>query len=148
MAYKPEQFHLHCFAMSPITRFISLASLALWWGSLTTLGFIVVPMLFAHMDTAQAAGRMAAKLFDAQAYLSLVCAALLLALHLRDTPRASFILIVLGLAASLLVQWIVAPHIVARENLRLWHGLGTALYFAQWCCTTGLLYLRSRQPFA
>jgi hypothetical protein len=137
--------------MSPITRFISLASLALWWGSLSTLGFIIVPMLFAHMDTAQAAGRMAAKLFGAQAWVSLVCAALLLALHLRisrDASRASFILIVLGLAASLLVQWIVAPHIVARNNLRLWHGLGTALYFAQWCCTTGLLYLRSRQPLA
>jgi hypothetical protein len=139
--------------MSPFARFISLASLALWWGSLTTIGFIVVPMLFTHMDTAQAAGRMAAKLFDVQAWVSLVCAALLLALHLRNArtasrnkPRASFILIVLGLAASLLVQWVVAPHIVARENLRLWHGLGTALYFAQWCCITGLLYLRSCRP--
>jgi hypothetical protein len=137
--------------MNKPSRTLSLFCIALWWGSLTTIGFFVVPMLFTHMDTAQAAGRMAAKLFDAQAYVSLVCAVLLIVLHLgnaRDASRASFILIVLALFASLLVQWVVAPHIVARENLRLWHGLGTALYFAQWCCTTGLLCLHSRRPSA
>ena len=39
---------------------------ALWWGSLTTIGFLVVPMLFAYLPTPAMAGSMAAKLFTAQ----------------------------------------------------------------------------------
>jgi Domain of unknown function (DUF4149) len=66
--------------MNALFRTASLFSLALWWGSLTTIGFMVAPMLFAHLDTAQAAGRMAARLFDVQAYVSLACGVVLLAL--------------------------------------------------------------------
>ena len=35
---------------------------------------------------------------------------------------------------ALLIQFGVAPRIVARQNLRLWHGLGSAMYAAQWLC--------------
>jgi hypothetical protein len=34
----------------------------------------------------------------------------------------------------LLVEFAVAPHIVARDNLALWHRVGSAMYFAQWVC--------------
>jgi len=51
---------------------------ALWWGSLTGLGFVVVPMLFANLGTPAAAGAMAARLFTAQTWLSTGCAMLLL----------------------------------------------------------------------
>ena len=34
---------------------------ALWWGSLTTIGFLVVPLLFAHLPTPAVAGAMAAQ---------------------------------------------------------------------------------------
>ena len=51
---------------------------ALWWGSLTALGFVVVPMLFANLGAPAAAGAMAAKLFTAQTWLSTGCAMLLL----------------------------------------------------------------------
>jgi hypothetical protein len=128
-----------------LSRFASLFSLALWWGSLTTLGFIVVPMLFAHMDTMQAAGRMAAKLFNVQAYVSLGCAAVLIVAH-WGKERWVMVWIGLGLAASLAVQWIVAPQILARDNLRLWHGIGSGLYGLQWVCATVLVYWRSRLP--
>jgi hypothetical protein len=43
---------------------------ALWWGSLTTVGLLVVPMLFAHLPTPAMAGTMAAKLFAAQTWVS------------------------------------------------------------------------------
>jgi Domain of unknown function (DUF4149) len=128
-----------------LSRFASLFSLALWWGSLTTLGFIVVPMLFAHMDTMQAAGRMAAKLFNVQAYVSLGCAAVLIVAHWGKERRV-MVCTVLALAASLAVQWLVAPQIMARDNLRLWHGVGTGLYIVQWGCTSVLLWWRSRLP--
>ena len=35
---------------------------------------------------------------------------------------------------ALLVEWGVAPHIVARDNLALWHRVGTGMYVAQWIC--------------
>jgi len=28
----------------------------------------------------------------------------------------------------------VSPRIVARDNLALWHRVGSAMYFAQWVC--------------
>lgn len=46
---------------------------ALWWGSLTTIGFLVVPLLFMHLDTPAIAGRMAARLFTAQTWVSVAC---------------------------------------------------------------------------
>jgi len=36
---------------------------ALWWGSLTALGFVIVPMLFTHLPSPAVAGQVAAKLF-------------------------------------------------------------------------------------
>jgi hypothetical protein len=39
-----------------------------------------------------------------------------------------------GVVLALLLQFGVAPRIVARENLRLWHTLGSGLYLAQWAC--------------
>ena len=35
---------------------------------------------------------------------------------------------------ALLVEYGVAPRIVARENLALWHRVGSAMYFLQWLC--------------
>ena len=46
---------------------------ALWWGSLTTIGFLVVPMLFAHLPSPTVAGNMAAKLFAAQTWVAVAC---------------------------------------------------------------------------
>lgn len=147
--------------MNNLARTVALFSIALWWGSLTTLGFFVVPMLFAHLETAQAAGRMAARLFGVQGYVSLGCGLVLLALYLRmpqavmgradslrhgshHSGRTVLVWLLLGLAASLLVQWVVSPLIVARDNLKLWHSVGSALYLGQWVCATALLFLRSR----
>jgi hypothetical protein len=35
---------------------------------------------------------------------------------------------------ALLAEFAVAPRIVARENLALWHRLGSGMYLAQWLC--------------
>ena len=124
---------------------LSILLAALWWGSLTTLGFLVVPMLFLHLGSPAAAGAMAARLFTAQTWLSTACAMLMLlifskrddeALAAYGRPAMKFI--VAGLLLALLVEFGVAPRIVSARadggNLRLWHGLGSAMYFAQWLC--------------
>jgi hypothetical protein len=40
---------------------------------------------------------------------------------------------------ALLSEFAIAPRIIARENLALWHSLGSALYLAQWACAGWVL---------
>ncbi|MBY4595316.1 DUF4149 domain-containing protein [Ottowia caeni] len=126
---------------------LSLFAAALWWGSLTALGFMVVPMLFAHLPTLSMAGQMAAKLFAAQTWVSVVCGVLLLVLNRPGgkSPAdqhnvALMVFILLGLLLALLVEYAVAPRIVARENLRLWHTSGSVMYGVQWLCAAVVLW--------
>ena len=121
---------------------------ALWWGSLTTLGFDVVPMLFAHLPTPAMAGNMAGKLFSFQTWVTVVCGLLLLLASRSNQPlalvgeaQAATFVIVLGMLLALLTEFAVAPHIVARDNLRLWHSLGTGFYVLQWVCA-GMTFRR------
>ena len=121
---------------------------ALWWGSLSTLGFLVVPLLFAHLPTPAMAGQLAARLFSAQTWVSVGCGVVLLLCLQRKTLPAqveraplAMILVVTGLLLALLVEFAVAPRILARENLKLWHGVGSAMYLGQWLCAAALLWL-------
>ena len=120
---------------------------ALWWGSLSGLGFVVVPLLFKHLGTPAEAGAMAAKLFSAQTWVSVACSMLLLLLlNRKDTEQSQAYAdtrqvtawAVAGLLLALLVEFGVAAQIVSARasggNLRLWHGLGSAMYFGQWLC--------------
>lgn len=124
-------------------RALPLWVAALWWGSLSTLGFLVVPLLFVHLPSPAMAGGMAAKLFSAQTWVSVVCATVLLlffrsksAVAHVNNSYAAIIFIVLGMLAALLVEFGVAPRIVARDNLVLWHRVGSLLYLLQWVCAT------------
>ncbi|HOE43103.1 MAG TPA: DUF4149 domain-containing protein [Rhodoferax sp.] len=114
---------------------------AIWWGSLTTVGFYVVPMLFANLPSKALAGNMAAKLFSAQTCVAMLCGLLLLlndrlnqAAALVRQARVAIIFVSLGMLLALLSEFAVAPRIVARDNLRLWHSVGTVLYMLQWGC--------------
>lgn len=35
---------------------------------------------------------------------------------------------------ALLSEFAVTPRILMRENMRLWHGVGVAMYVLQWLC--------------
>jgi len=118
---------------------------ALWWGSLTTLGFEVVPLLFMHLETPVMAGQMAAKLFSAQTWVSMVCGLFLLLaqqpqvirLGLRQTSSPW---VLTGLLLAAFLEFTVVPHIVARDNLAFWHNLGSALYLCQWMCAGKIIW--------
>ena len=114
---------------------------AAWAGSLTTLGFFVVPMLFAYLPSPAMAGSMAAKLFSAQTWVSVACGMLLLMFFRSNRPlvpvdkaQTATLFVAAGVLLALLVEFAVAPHIVARDNLLLWHRVGSAMYFLQWVC--------------
>jgi hypothetical protein len=124
---------------------------ALWWGSLTGLGFVVVPLLFVHLGSPAAAGSLAAKLFTAQTWLSVGCAMLLLMALNKKEPEAllpsskdAIKFVVAGLLLAVLVEFVLAPRIVSARSgggdLKLWHGLGSAMYLGQWWCAGMVLW--------
>ena len=115
---------------------------ALWWGSLCAVGLMVVPMLFVHLETPAVAGQMAAKLFTAQSWLSIVCGVLLLAAQrsISDRAHSPSPWVIGGMLCALLIEVAVKPHIVARDNMALWHNLGTALYLVQGLCAGKTLW--------
>jgi hypothetical protein len=126
---------------------------ALWWGSLTTIGFLVVPLLFAHLPLPAMAGSMAARLFSAQTWVSVACGVLLLMLSRSKEvtaeepwPPLTLMFILGGLLLALLSEFAVAPKIVARENLPLWHSVGSAMYALQWLCAGGALWQFAGAP--
>ena len=114
---------------------------AAWLMSLSTLGFFVVPMLFANLPSPAIAGAMAGKLFSVQTAVSATCCAVLLLLLWRNAQgrseaavRALGRWVLLGAALALVVEFVVSPHIVAHDNLRFWHSVGSSMYLVQWCC--------------
>lgn len=139
--------------MQLLSRRIPAFAAALWWGSLSAIGFLVVPMLFAHLPSPAIAGGMAARLFAAQTWVSVACGVLLLLLSrskeaLAPAPwaRSALIFIVGGLLLALLAELAVAPRIVARENLKLWHGVGSGMYLLQWLCAGVVLWKVAASP--
>jgi len=120
---------------------------AFWWGSLTTIGFVVVPLLFAHLPTPSIAGAMAARLFTAQSWIALACGLLLIiisrgkeAVARMDWAQGALVFVALGVLLALLLEFAVAPRIMARQNLQLWHMAGTAMVAAQWLCAGVVLW--------
>lgn len=88
------------------------------------------------------AGNMAAKLFAAQTWVAMVCGLLLLmysqgnsAYSHAGRARAALFFVVGGMMLALLSEFAIAPKIVARENLALWHSIGTLMYALQWICS-------------
>lgn len=141
--------------MSPNRLRLARLLAAVWWVSLGTMGFLVVPLLFKHLPSPAIAGAMAAKLFAAQTWVSLACGAGLLWIFKQKQPLGqqkpavlAIFLIAFGLLIAALVHWGVAPRIVARENLRLWHSLGTVLYALQWLSALALFWrlVRPTEP--
>jgi len=136
---------------------LALLLAAFWWGSLTTIGFLVVPMLFAKLGNPAVAGNFAARLFEAQSWIAIGCGLLLL-VHFRSRMdeegttgvfMPAIFLILAALLLALLQQYAVAPRIVARDNLKLWHAVGSGMYLAQWLCAGALLWrMSARSPSA
>ena len=125
---------------------------ALWWGSLSAIGFMAVPMLFATLGNPTMAGNMAAKLFAAQTWVSVGCCLALLILSKRrhaekieDWAQSGLMLVIGGMLLALLVQYGVSPRIVARQDLKLWHSVGSIMYALQWLCAAMLLWKLSKR---
>jgi hypothetical protein len=63
--------------------------------------------------------------------------------------RAVLKAVVAGLLLAFLVEFAVAPQIISARatggSLRLWHGLGSAMYLGQWLCAGWVLWRLTRR---
>jgi hypothetical protein len=106
---------------------------ALWAGSLWTVGYLVAPTLFATLADRVLAGTVAASMFRSQAWLSIACAVLLLALLTMSTveTKARRTLLTLSFAilfGTLVVHFGLQPMMAA---LREAAGSGGVMESAQ-----------------
>jgi hypothetical protein len=129
---------------------VPLLAAALWWGSLTAL-FWIVPLLFMQLPSPALAGGAAARLFSAQTWATLACCLLILmasrprdAVRMAGWARPVLPWVLGGLLLALLVELAVAPRILARENLKLWHNLGSGMLLLQWVCASATLWQLAR----
>jgi small-conductance mechanosensitive channel len=124
---------------------VPLLAAALWWGSLTAIGFIAVPLLFSRLPVATA-GQMAARLFTGQTWTSIACGLLVLIASRSDEDagmnwkQGAIVFVLAGLLLAMLGEFAIAPHIVMRQDLAFWHTLGTVFYGAQWVCALVVLW--------
>ncbi|GGI54456.1 DUF4149 domain-containing protein [Oxalicibacterium solurbis] len=95
----------------------------LWVGALWTVGFIVAPTLFATLADKALAGTIAGSLFRVMAWMSIVCAVLLLVLRKNmDAGHARAALwLILGMVACTLVGYFALQPQMAELRLIL-HG--------------------------
>jgi Domain of unknown function (DUF4149) len=109
-------------------RLFSIIS-GLWVGSFITIGFLVVPVLFASLGDRQVAGMVAASLFKTTAYLGVVISAILMLMassfvkqgngHYRITRW-----ILLGmLACTVCAAFIIIPWMNSLRDQAVYLGL-------------------------
>jgi hypothetical protein len=136
---------------------LALMVAALWWGGITALSFLAVPTLFAQLGSPAIAGPVAAKLFSLQCYAGLLLGLALLVILRRGneqgaapdgTTMTTLGIVLLAMLLALLQEFGVAQKIVSARatggNLRLWHGVGSAMVLGQWLCAGAVLWRLSR----
>lgn len=125
--------------------------ITLWAGSLWTVGYLAAPLLFATLPDRMLAGTVAGSLFRAEAWLSLACGILLLAIFRSDTTlqsRAICIRIVIGMLVCVVVGYFGLQPFMAeiraaaaqaggvmddamRMRFGVLHGVASVIYLLQ-----------------
>lgn len=137
-----------------LLRRLPLMLAALWWGGISALSFLAVPLLFAQLGSPAVAGPVAAKVFSLQCWAGIVIGGLMLVLLKRGQPTPEAFttlgLVCLALLLALLQEFGVAQKIVTARasggDLRLWHSVGSLMVLGQWLATGAVLWRLSRQP--
>lgn len=126
---------------------------ALWWGGLSALSFLAVPLLFATLGSPAVAGPVAARIFSLQCWAGLVLGLALLLILRRWRGEGASIspaalttigFVLFAMLLALLQEFGVAQNIVTARasggNLRLWHAVGSIMVLGQWLCAGAVLW--------
>lgn len=131
-----------------------------WIGGMWVIGIVVTPILFSMLDKASA-GMVAGHLFQAIAWVGLVCGTFLL-VHavwrdgVRGVKSAGFWLVFAMLVCTVINQFAVSP-IIANLKLHMnqaaeglfgggfgtWHAISSLIYLVQ--SLMGLAYILRRE---
>jgi hypothetical protein len=139
-------------------------AVTLWVGGMWVVGFVVAPVLFAHLPDRALAGMVAGKLFTIIAFIGIACAAYLLLYQLMHFGAAGcrqgffwvallmLLLILVGefgvqpvlesLKAQALPNEVMAS--VFRERFDTWHGVASGLYVVESALGIALVVLQHR----
>lgn len=131
-----------------------LLAASLWWGGMTALSFVAVPLLFAQLGSPAVAGPVAASLFQLQSWASVVLAlGVLLWCRSRAAPalwQALLPWLLLAALAGLVQEFGVAQRILharaAGNSVALWHRIGTGLVLVQWLCALRVWWRLAADP--
>ncbi|HEY0061971.1 MAG TPA: DUF4149 domain-containing protein [Telluria sp.] len=120
-----------------------LLLITLWAGSLWTVGYLVAPTLFGTLADRALAGMLAGSMFRVEAWLSLVCGAVVIGLlyGAKDVTvqrRKTLVLVVVGMLLCTLVSHFGLQPIMAamreageRSTFGMLHGVSMVLYLVQ-----------------
>jgi hypothetical protein len=130
-------------------RFLDGIALTLWVGSLWSIGYLAVPVLFQAQPDRQLAGSLAGEMFGLQGWIALVCGSYLLlrcaARFGRLTLREpAFLNLALMLVLSLVIQFGIQPLMNGLKSQALPLAVMQSPYadtFAMWHGTSSILYL-------
>ncbi|MCU0761539.1 MAG: DUF4149 domain-containing protein [Hydrogenophaga sp.] len=144
---------------------VALMLAALWWGGISGLSFLAVPVLFARLG-APVAGPVAAQLFSFQCWAGILIGLALLLVFKAQRPRGGAApdeerlalngavlgnmgFVLLAMLLAMVQEFGVAQKIVTARamggNLQLLHTLGSAMVLGQWLCA-GVLVWRTSMP--
>lgn len=117
----------------------------LWVGALWAIGYLAVPILFAHLDDRMLAGALAGRMFTALSYVGLVVGmALLAVLALRTEARwrrLRLAMVVLMLVLVVIGEFVIQPIMADLKAHGLVAGSAEAKSFALWHGVASILYL-------
>lgn len=138
------------------TQSLASLSIMLWVGSLLSIGYLTVPVLFSTLDDKMLAGLVAGRMFNLVFYVGVVCAGILLLcqfiVHNRLALRlVGFWIIIAMVLLAMIGEWGIQPimaelkaqampndvmHSAFAGHFRTLHGIAEILYLVQ--CLLGV----------
>ena len=117
----------------------------LWVGALWAIGYLAVPILFAHLDDRLLAGALAGRMFTALSYAGLVAGlSLLVIIALRREARwrrSRLAMVMLMVVLVAIGEFAIQPVMADLKSHGLLTGSAQAASFAIWHGVASILYL-------
>ncbi|HEY0721791.1 MAG TPA: DUF4149 domain-containing protein [Gammaproteobacteria bacterium] len=116
----------------------------LWVGALWAIGYLAVPILFAHLDDRMVAGALAGRMFAALSYGGLMAGGALLviiALRAARWRRSRLLMVTLMVLLVAIGEFAIQPVMADLKSQGLVAGSAQAASFAVWHGVSAVLYL-------
>ena len=137
--------------MKNLSQYLASLLITAWVGSLWSVGYLAVPVLFYAQPDRQLAGMLAGQMFALVAYVSMVCGLYLVIHYVSLSGRAAlgqtlFWVVTAMLLITLIIQYGIQPvmadlklqalpvevmHSAFADRFKMLHGVSSILYLIQ-----------------